>query len=543
MISWSNYRIFLRKLSFPIQPENLGNIEGQACRYCLISDVCSDYFNYGHYGKLLVYLSILMIKCNDIVVVISRKPKFYFINPARVTTYQGGITMKKIMLGLMTGLLLISINVFASDVSVDSSGNVTTGVTNPAGSGNLDVTGASGEHAIRGVTSGTGAVGVYGENNDVSGYGGYFQGNARVTGDLTVDGTLTAPGLGDITLDNGNVGIGTQAPAARLDVSTTPVDTYGEWLPYDAYYEPCEHCMDTCNGNHWSEFSCPGGQTIACEDIRNDDGENWEYRVVFCNQIQQAGQFGGNVTVTNAVSAASFTGDGSGLTNVTASALSIDCPLNYILQKKASGWECQPLCQDGDMVGCYEGRSETLNVGACKAGSRICISSVYGSCAGQVLPGVDACNNQIDEDCNGVVDDGLQGAPGCIWFYRDADDDGYGDKNFRAVCMCTNPDPSSYADNDLDCYDADNRVHPSSNYYSASYGNPPSWDYDCDGQIEKEYVDLYQGCTGNMYGNCVGDGWDGTVVPACGVTASFRDCSGAWPGCSTSTLPVTQKCK
>lgn len=64
-------------------------------------------------------------------------------------------------------------------------------MTNPMGSGSLDVTGASGEHAIRGVASGTGAAGMYGESGDSSGYGGYFKGNAHVTGDMTVEGTLT----------------------------------------------------------------------------------------------------------------------------------------------------------------------------------------------------------------------------------------------------------------------------------------------------------------------------------------------------------------
>ena len=117
----------------------------------------------------------------------------------------------KNILGLVVGLVLLSLNVFADDVSIDSNGNVTTGVSNT--NANLEVTGASGEDAIIGSASGTGAAGVYGEHRTGGGldtygilgdetygvYGastngdaGYFEGDAHVTGNLTVDGTLNA---------------------------------------------------------------------------------------------------------------------------------------------------------------------------------------------------------------------------------------------------------------------------------------------------------------------------------------------------------------
>jgi hypothetical protein len=128
--------------------------------------------------------------------------------------------IRKVLI-FIAGLLLISLPVFAQDdVSIDSNGNVRTGVS---ASGNFEVTGASGENGIVGATSGTGAVGVYGENTSnnygtlggdnygvygysLSGWAGYFQGNARVTGSLTVDGTFTGnetdPRVG--VLVNGN---------------------------------------------------------------------------------------------------------------------------------------------------------------------------------------------------------------------------------------------------------------------------------------------------------------------------------------------------
>jgi hypothetical protein len=117
--------------------------------------------------------------------------------------------MKKIMV-LMVGLLLIGVNVFADDVSINDNGNITTGTSS---SGNLEVTGASAEKAVVGLASGTGGTGVHGENTtygnvgslggfystydigvygySVSGFAGYFEGDARVTGNMTVDGVLT----------------------------------------------------------------------------------------------------------------------------------------------------------------------------------------------------------------------------------------------------------------------------------------------------------------------------------------------------------------
>jgi hypothetical protein len=143
---------------------------------------------------------------------------FHYVKPFN----KGGIAMKKIAI-IMAGLIVLSLNAFADDVSIDSNGNVQTGVVNPGGYGNLDVTGASGEHAVRGVTSGTGAAGVYGVNPDVSGYGGYFEGNARVTGDLTVDGSLIGPTIGDITGVTAGTGLtgGGTSGTVTLDANTT----------------------------------------------------------------------------------------------------------------------------------------------------------------------------------------------------------------------------------------------------------------------------------------------------------------------------------
>ena len=78
-------------------------------------------------------------------------------------------------------------------------------------------------------------------------------------------------------------------------------------------------------------------------------------------------------------------------------------------------------CTPGKKQTCpYQGDPATENVGPCRAGIRTCKDDgSWGNCEGEVLPvnefGSELCGNGIDDDCNGVVDDGT-----------DFDGDGFG---------------------------------------------------------------------------------------------------------------------
>lgn len=78
-------------------------------------------------------------------------------------------------------------------------------------------------------------------------------------------------------------------------------------------------------------------------------------------------------------------------------------------------------CTPGKKQTCnYQGDPATENVGPCRPGIRTCNEDgTWGKCEGEVLPaneiGDELCNDGIDNDCNGVVDDGT-----------DFDGDGYG---------------------------------------------------------------------------------------------------------------------
>lgn len=70
-------------------------------------------------------------------------------------------------------------------------------------------------------------------------------------------------------------------------------------------------------------------------------------------------------------------------------------------------------CLRGATQPCYSGPPGTSGRGPCRDGARECIGDDTGTswseCTGEVTPTVELCENGIDEDCSGTVDDG----PGC----------------------------------------------------------------------------------------------------------------------------------
>jgi hypothetical protein len=117
-----------------------------------------------------------------------------------------------------------------------------------------------------------------------------------------------------------------------------------------------------------------------------------------------------------------------------------------------SGGQCvagAESCEPGAVGSCYSGAPGTEGVGVCRPGTRTCDAAGYWSaCQDEITPVTEVCANNLDDDCNGAVDE-----------ENDADGDGW--TNCRGDCcdaagfgcaepLLVNPGAFEVAGNDVD---------------------------------------------------------------------------------------------
>ena len=140
----------------------------------------------------------------------------------------------------------------------------------------------------------------------------------------------------------------------------------------------------------------------------------------------------------------------------------------------------------------------------------------------------------VDEDCDGLADDGDTAATGKTRWYRDADADTFG----SAATSTTACDlPSGYVADASDCDDADATVSPA----AAEVCDPADSDEDCDGLAD----DADGSVTGTTawYTDGDGDGYAGPgTVSVCtapaGASTSLSDCDDTDPTVSPAGAEV-----
>ncbi|MDF1561856.1 MAG: putative metal-binding motif-containing protein [Deltaproteobacteria bacterium] len=190
--------------------------------------------------------------------------------------------------------------------------------------------------------------------------------------------------------------------------------------------------------------------------------------------------------------------------------------------------DCDGSTDEGLVQVCYSGPAATRGVGACRDGNETCAAGAWGVCAGEVTPILETCNS-IDDDCDGSTDEGASDAT--LW-YADSDLDGYGDAGDPGVAACSAPAGS--VGNNQDCNDGMNQVNPDGTEVCNAL------DDDCDGATDGPLpracysgalatrgvglcADGIETCSGGSYGACAGE-----VLPATETCNAFDDdCDGA----------------
>lgn len=144
-----------------------------------------------------------------------------------------------------------------------------------------------------------------------------------------------------------------------------------------------------------------------------------------------------------------------------------------------------------------------------------------------IKPGARETCNQKDDDCDQLSDEADGDLPpiGCTMFYPDADHDGYG-ATIGGKCLCAATEALP-ATNHEDCFDRNADARPGQTAFFERERGDTSFDYDCDGQPERENVGLAAGCYWKSFYNnlyaCIprtaqGHGIWLESVPACGLT-------------------------
>jgi hypothetical protein len=129
--------------------------------------------------------------------------------------------------------------------------------------------------------------------------------------------------------------------------------------------------------------------------------------------------------------------------------------------------------------------------------------------------------DEVDNNCNALIDDADPFVTGLIIYYLDYDGDGYGNTDFSGM-FCSQPE--AYVDNDSDCNDLDVDINPDAIEICDEIDN------NCDGLVDDADVLIEYGPEDYWYADLDMDGygdsenWTQSCVTPPGVSDNADDC-------------------
>lgn len=214
---------------------------------------------------------------------------------------------------------------------------------------------------------------------------------------------------------------------------------------------------------------------------------------------------------------------------------------------------------------------DTTLKGACRLGVLACdAASGEEICVQTVFPSTEVCTvagDAVDEDCDGDADDlDVDSRPmpsldpntsvySCANdyhpYFKDQDRDTYGERGGSPLCLCKPGAVQHYvATRGNDCCDTDGNAFPGQGAWFRGPSAPPwtgpsacgSWDYNCNGNVEKEVTSISpSGCKSGQCADSGNAGWyDTQVVPECGEQTTYTD--GTCDPCTTRKFLRYQGC-
>lgn len=227
-----------------------------------------------------------------------------------------------------------------------------------------------------------------------------------------------------------------------------------------------------------------------------------------------------------------------------------DCDDNDNLRNPSRVEVCDPDDRDEDCNSATFGELDDDNDSYFSA--ECCNGSTCGDdcddARADVNPGLpEVCTDGVDNNCNGLVDDG--GA--VIRCFRDRDGDGFG-RSVEFTDFCGGC-PVGWASAMGDCEDDVARANPGADFQTGTYIDSdafdrPTGDWNCDMREETRWRQpITQACGFDTLGDCTGEWWESAAVgpgPSCGATGTYLTCAGTRrDGCYTNAAVRMQECR